>query len=96
MEPRRTCLGCRARDDRSALLRIVVSGDAIVPDTSGTAPGRGAWVHPTRDCVQRAIRRRAFGRALRTDAVLDHDRILALIDAHPGIREEQADRPMDN
>ncbi len=34
-------------------------------------------MHPTRDCVQSAIDRRAFGRALRADGPLDTARILA-------------------
>ena len=31
---------------------------------SGTAPGRGAHVHPTRECYELAVRRKAFTRAL--------------------------------
>jgi predicted RNA-binding protein YlxR (DUF448 family) len=34
-------------------------------------PGRGAWVHETRECVETAIRRRAFVRALRVSGPLD-------------------------
>lgn len=34
-------------------------------------PGRGAWVHPERECVEKAIRRRAFVRALRVSGPLD-------------------------
>ncbi len=34
-------------------------------------PGRGAWVHETRECVDAAIRRRAFVRALRVSGPLD-------------------------
>jgi len=34
-------------------------------------PGRGAWVHATSECVDTAIRRRAFGRALRVSSILD-------------------------
>jgi len=34
-------------------------------------PGRGAWVHPTRECMDAALRRRAFGRALRVSTILD-------------------------
>ncbi|MFT4124376.1 MAG: YlxR family protein [Microbacteriaceae bacterium] len=89
MEPRRTCLGCRSRDDRSVLLRVVVLGGEVVPDRSGAAAGRGAWLHPTRDCVEAAIRRRAFGRALRTDAAPDAERLLAAVDP-PRAYEEQA------
>jgi predicted RNA-binding protein YlxR (DUF448 family) len=34
-------------------------------------PGRGAWVHETRECMDAAIRRRAFVRALRVSGPLD-------------------------
>lgn len=33
--------------------------------------GRGAHVHPTAACLESALRRRAFGRALRITGVLD-------------------------
>ena len=38
---------------------------AVVPDPLGTAPGRGAHLHPTPECYELAVRRKAFGRALR-------------------------------
>lgn len=38
---------------------------AVVPDPRGTAPGRGAHLHPTTACYELAVRRKAFGRALR-------------------------------
>jgi len=71
MEPARTCVGCRQRDARAALLRLVARDGAIVPDQNASLPGRGAWVHRDRDCVEAAIRRRAFGRALRMTGELD-------------------------
>jgi predicted RNA-binding protein YlxR (DUF448 family) len=40
-------------------------GPAVVPDPGGTAPGRGAHLHPTAACLALAERRRAFARALR-------------------------------
>ncbi|CAB4724330.1 unannotated protein [freshwater metagenome] len=38
---------------------------AVVPDPGGTAPGRGAHLHPTAECLDLAVRRKAFARALR-------------------------------
>jgi predicted RNA-binding protein YlxR (DUF448 family) len=38
---------------------------AVVPDPSATAPGRGAHLHPTTECYDLAVRRKAFPRALR-------------------------------
>jgi uncharacterized protein len=75
MEPVRTCLGCRQRDDRSALLRVVARDGQVVADVAASMPGRGAWVHPTRDCIETAIRRRAFGRALRVTGDLDTSKV---------------------
>ena len=40
----------------------------VVPDPDATAPGRGAHLHPTTECYDLAVRRKAFGRALRTTA----------------------------
>ncbi len=71
MEPVRTCVACRARAPRSALVRVVVRDGALVADEKAILAGRGAWVHDTDECVETAIRRRAFGRALRVSGDLD-------------------------
>src|SRR5262249_45973622 len=69
-EPVRTCVGCRARAAKRELVRVTVGSDThglpvVVPDPAGSAPGRGAHLHPTTACYELAVRRRAFGRALR-------------------------------
>jgi predicted RNA-binding protein YlxR (DUF448 family) len=77
--PVRTCVGCRVRAAKRELLRVVAGTDAktqdraqgswfVVPDPDGTAPGRGAHLHPTPECLALAERKRAFVRALRHDA----------------------------
>jgi predicted RNA-binding protein YlxR (DUF448 family) len=71
MEAVRTCVGCRARAPRSALLRVVQRDGSLVADEKAVLTGRGAWVHDTDECVETAIRRRAFGRALRVSGTLD-------------------------
>ncbi len=72
--PVRTCIGCRNRELAVELLRVVAVGSAdgtgngssvLTVDAAGTLPGRGAWLHRDPGCLQGAIRRRAFGRALR-------------------------------
>ena len=65
-EPTRTCVGCRMKADKRVLLRVVRTpqGDVRV-DASGTAPGRGAYVHADRACVKAAIARGALARSLR-------------------------------
>ncbi|MET9502230.1 YlxR family protein [Streptomyces sp. NPDC006259] len=69
--PERTCVGCRERAAKTELLRIVAMEDACVPDPRGTLPGRGAYVHPAQVCLDQAVRRRAFTRALRAPGALD-------------------------
>lgn len=66
MEPVRTCLGCRQRAPRSSLVRVVARDGRAVVDAAARLPGRGAWVHPSFGCIENAVKRKAFGRALRT------------------------------
>ena len=70
-QPVRTCVGCRQRAAKADLVRVVLddrgAGREVVPDPSGRLPGRGAHLHPTLDCLQLAVRRRAFTRARRVE-----------------------------
>nr|WTA00658.1 YlxR family protein [Streptomyces sp. NBC_00857] len=69
--PERTCVGCRERAAKNDLLRIVVIEEQCVPDQRGTLPGRGAYLHPALNCLDLAVRRRAFPRAFRVQGPLD-------------------------
>jgi len=51
----------------------------VVADPSAVLPGRGAWVHPTTECVETSIKRKAFGRALRVTSALDASKLLAAV-----------------
>ncbi|MEI6251743.1 MAG: YlxR family protein [Mycobacteriaceae bacterium] len=77
------CIGCRNRGLAVELLRLVAvpAGNghtAVSVVTTGFHPGRGAWLHPDDRCLSAAVRRHAFGRALRitgtpdTSAVVEH------------------------
>ena len=55
---------------------------AVVPDPTSTAPGRGAHLHPTAGCYDLAVRRKAFGRALRAPAGLGTDEVARHLAAH--------------
>lgn len=53
------------------MLRIAVIDGAVAFDPEATAPGRGAWVHPTPGCLERLERERGRLRhALRTECAL--------------------------
>ena len=38
-------------------------------DAAARLPGRGAWVHPDSVCIENAVKRKAFGRALRLTGI---------------------------
>lgn len=62
----RTCVGCRKRSPREALVRVVCSPEGVVlVDRYLKAPGRGAHICYDPRCVGVAVERRAFGRAFR-------------------------------
>jgi uncharacterized protein len=77
-EPIRTCVGCRERGSKSTLVRLVASAEGLEIDRSGTAPGRGAHVHPSPSCVAAAGQPGVLGRALRTG--LDGDEVGRVMD----------------
>jgi uncharacterized protein len=65
--PVRTCVGCRERAAKADLLRLVVSaGGSVHMDPGGSGPGRGAYVHRRRPCVEAALSLGALARGLRT------------------------------
>ncbi|TLM84927.1 YlxR family protein [Pseudarthrobacter sp. NamE2] len=81
-QPERTCIGCRKKGPRSELLRLVAEGSgspAVLVDERRRMAGRGAWLHPSASCLALAIKRRAFGRALRgaTETAAVERRILS-------------------
>ncbi|HEX3611829.1 MAG TPA: YlxR family protein [Sporichthyaceae bacterium] len=64
-------MGCRERCGAWDLLRVVAVQGVCVPDPRRRLPGRGASVHPAVECLNLALRRRAFQRALRVAGALD-------------------------
>ena len=64
-----TCIGCRARDEQSLLLRLVRRSDVVVDGTTPRLEGRGAYVHA--GCLGLAVKRQAIRRAFGAAATLD-------------------------
>lgn len=75
--PTRTCVGCRSTAPQNQLLRVVLSADLVVPDLQTRLPGRGAYLHRSPACIDRAIQRRSLPRALRADLPLNYEQLLA-------------------
>lgn len=65
------------------MLRFVVGpGGELVPDVEARLPGRGLWLTPRRDIVERAVAKRLFARAARRPVLVPPelaDRIEALL-----------------
>ena len=68
--PRRTCIGCRRTGAQSALVRVTVRERRVVVDEAH-AGGRGAYLCAKVECLDAALRRGAFTRALRGVAEVD-------------------------
>jgi predicted RNA-binding protein YlxR (DUF448 family) len=65
-ETHRRCIVTGELHERGALLRFVVAPDGgLVPDVAARLPGRGLWLMPRRDIVERAVAKRLFARAAR-------------------------------
>lgn len=63
--PIRQCLGCREQKAKNELLRVVRAPDGSVSlDFRGKAPGRGAYICRSGDCLKKAVRSKALERSL--------------------------------
>jgi uncharacterized protein len=71
-EARRTCVACRDEEERDELVRLVAGPDGqIAVDLRARLPGRGAWVHPTPECVRKLeAEPRRLGAALRAEGLV--------------------------
>ena len=61
--PMRQCLGCREMKPKAELVRIVRSPEgAVTLDLKGRAPGRGAYLCRSSECLKRALKSKALER----------------------------------
>lgn len=72
--PERTCVGCRRAARPRELVRLVADAQGgVALDPKSSRGGRGAWVHPTRSCVEAMVKRHAAERTLKVDVKRDLD-----------------------
>lgn len=65
--PLRMCVGCRQMREKAQLLRIVRQKDGtVLPDLTGKASGRGAYICKSGECLKKAEKTGALSRALNT------------------------------
>ena len=64
LSSQRRCIATGEIRDRASLLRFVVGpGGELVADMASRLPGRGLWLTPRRDILERAIARQLFARS---------------------------------
>ncbi|MBA3373905.1 MAG: YlxR family protein [Euzebyaceae bacterium] len=52
--PIRSCLACRRRDEKAALLRLVAVDGIVTVDPEAVRPGRGTYLCERSACLRRA------------------------------------------
>jgi len=63
--PRRMCVGCQEMKKKKELIRVVRTPDeSIVIDSTGKKSGRGAYVCPRVECMQKACKEKRLDKAL--------------------------------
>ncbi len=64
--PVRMCIACREGRPKKELVRVVADEGVLSADETGKAHGRGAYLCPNVDCLDKARKTKAFERALET------------------------------
>ncbi|MHB8985628.1 MAG: RNase P modulator RnpM [Eubacteriales bacterium] len=63
--PQRMCVGCREMKPKKELIRIVrTPQDTIEVDPTGKRSGRGAYICPLKECLQKANKGKRLEKAL--------------------------------
>jgi predicted RNA-binding protein YlxR (DUF448 family) len=66
--PQRTCVACRKKKDKQALIRLVRVADGTVEvDPGERKTGRGAYLCPARECWEAGLKTGRLEYALRTN-----------------------------
>jgi predicted RNA-binding protein YlxR (DUF448 family) len=68
-------VGCRKVAPQSELHRFATVEGRVLPDPRGTLPGRGAWLHPKRECWDAAVARRSFNRAFKAPVTIPPENV---------------------
>jgi|GEM_PF-874705 len=62
----RTCIGCNRTGDKNEFVRVVLLDDQLTIDVEQNQDGRGIYLCPMVDCLEKAKRRRAVNHRLKT------------------------------
>lgn len=63
--PLRKCAGCNEMQPKKELVRVLRTEEGIVIDLTGKKNGRGAYLCPNKNCLQKAKKTKALDRSLK-------------------------------
>ena len=63
--PQRRCIGCLTSKDQSDLIRMTYKDGHVGIDPDGRASGRGFYLCRDIDCLEKAVKKKAFQRAVK-------------------------------
>jgi predicted RNA-binding protein YlxR (DUF448 family)/ribosomal protein L30E len=73
-EPQRRCIASGQVRPKDELLRFAVDpAGMVVPDPAGRLPGRGLWLSPRRDMLEKACARNLFAKAAKAPVRVPED-----------------------
>ena len=84
--PQRQCMGCRERRPKKEMIRVVRTPEGAVNlDFGGKMNGRGAYVCPDPQCLQKARKTRSLERCLEVEIPQEvYDRLAREMEASGG------------
>ena len=65
--PMRRCVGCMESKPKNQLVRIACYEGRLSVDPTGKAKGRGVYLCPRKECMEKAKKRRALQRSFEAD-----------------------------
>ena len=64
--PMRQCIGCGEMKPKKEMIRVIKTAeDEIILDTTGRKNGRGAYICPGGECLQKAIKCKGLERSFK-------------------------------
>ena len=64
--PMRQCTGCQEMKNKKEMIRVLKTAEGeITLDATGKKNGRGAYICPSRECFQKAVKNKGIERSLK-------------------------------
>ena len=64
--PMRKCVGCQEMKSKKEMIRVLkTSEEEFVLDTTGKKNGRGAYICPSKECFEKAVKSKGLERSFK-------------------------------